>query len=86
MIECEGMIANQLFTILVDLGASLSYVSPKAVEGFQLQSNEFQKLLLVKLATGAKWRVAAKTKHCRVDILGQQLYVNLNILLFGSYG
>jgi len=32
MIECEGTIAKKSVSILFDLGASLSYVSPKVVE------------------------------------------------------
>jgi hypothetical protein len=36
MIEVEGMINNHAFTILIDLGASHSYVDPKVVEIFQL--------------------------------------------------
>lgn len=32
MIELEVKIANSIVTILVDLGASLSYISPKIVE------------------------------------------------------
>jgi len=32
MIECEGMIVNQHVSILFDLGASLSYISPNVVE------------------------------------------------------
>jgi len=42
MIECEGMIARKPVSILFDLGASLSYVSPKVVEKCQLQSSKFQ--------------------------------------------
>ena len=75
MIECEGMIANQLVSILFNTGASLSYVSPKVVEMCQLQSSKFQNPWLVQLATGMKRRVVAKTEHYRVDILGQQNYV-----------
>ena len=31
MVEMEGKISDQIVTVLIDLGASLSYVSPKIV-------------------------------------------------------
>ena len=34
MVEVQGMIQNQYVSILIDLGASLSYVSPSIVEFF----------------------------------------------------
>jgi hypothetical protein len=36
MIEVEGMIKNQPFTILVDTGASHNYIDPRVVESFHL--------------------------------------------------
>jgi hypothetical protein len=36
MIEVEGMINNQTISILIDLGASHSYIDPKMVESLQL--------------------------------------------------
>ena len=35
MIEVEGMINNHAFTILIDSGASHSYIDPKVVERLQ---------------------------------------------------
>jgi predicted aspartyl protease len=34
MIEVKGMINNQTITILIDLGASHSYIDPRMVESF----------------------------------------------------
>jgi predicted aspartyl protease len=36
MIEVEGMINNQTIVILIDSGASHSYIDPKMVERLQL--------------------------------------------------
>jgi hypothetical protein len=43
MIEVEGMINNQPFTILIDSGASHSYVDPRAVESFHFSRREHEK-------------------------------------------
>ena len=47
MIELEGKFLSQLVSILVDPGASLSYVSPKLVEICKLKSQKFRNPWLV---------------------------------------
>jgi hypothetical protein len=47
MLEVEGMMNNQPISILIDSGASLSYVSPKIVEIFKLLKENFGKAWLV---------------------------------------
>eukprot|EP00253_Pinus_taeda_P029843 PITA_29843 len=85
MIKCEGMVVDQLVSLLFNPGASLSYISPKVVEKCQLQSSKFNKPWLVQLATGKKRRVSAKTKHFPITVSGQSIHVDLNALPFGSY-
>jgi hypothetical protein len=40
MIEVEGKIANQPTTILIDLGASRSYIAPNLVERIHLKRSK----------------------------------------------
>jgi hypothetical protein len=51
MVEVEGMINKHTFTILLDLGASHSYIDPKLVEILQFPKIEHGKSWLVQLAT-----------------------------------
>ena len=51
MIEVEGMINNQTLAILIDLGASHSYIDPKMVEILQFPRSKHGKSWLVQLAT-----------------------------------
>jgi hypothetical protein len=51
MIEVEGMINNQPFTILIDLGDNYSYIDPRVVESLQLSRSKHEKYWLVELAT-----------------------------------
>jgi hypothetical protein len=44
MIEVEGMINNHAFTILIDSGASHSYIDPKVVERFFFQEASMRNL------------------------------------------
>ena len=85
MIELEGKLLSQPVYILVDPGASLSYVSPKVVNICKFQSQKFRNPWLVQLATGAKRKFCAKIPNCALEISEQQLTVDLNILPLGSY-
>eukprot|EP00253_Pinus_taeda_P029286 PITA_29286 len=70
MVEFEGKISNLIITVLIDPGATLSYVSPKVVERCNLQSVKFKNPWLVQLATGAKRRVTTKVNDCSFTIAG----------------
>eukprot|EP00253_Pinus_taeda_P021805 PITA_21805 len=85
MVEFEGKISNLSIAVLIDPGATLSYVSPKIVEQCKLLSEKFRSPWLVQLATGAKRRVSAKIRNCSFSIAGQQITADLNVLPLGSY-
>eukprot|EP00253_Pinus_taeda_P008047 PITA_08047 len=85
MVEFEGKISNLTLSVLIDPGATLSYVSPKVVEQCSLHSVKFKNPWLVQLATGAKRRVAAKISNCSFTIAGQPVTADLNVLPLGSY-
>eukprot|EP00253_Pinus_taeda_P002305 PITA_02305 len=85
MVEFEGKISNLIISVLIDPGATLSYVSPKVVERCNLQSVKFKNPWLVQLATGAKRRVTAKVNDCSFTIADQPVTADLNALPLGSY-
>jgi hypothetical protein len=85
MIEVEGMIKkNEPFTILVDSGASHSYIDPRVVESFHLIRSKHEKSWLVQLATGTKRKVMELVKSYPVDMNGLSTKADLNILSLGS--
>eukprot|EP00253_Pinus_taeda_P006640 PITA_06640 len=85
MIEFEGKIFDRIVSVLVDPGATLSYVSPKIVENCKLQPAKFKNPWLVQLATGAKRRVLAKVNNFPLKIVAQTVTAELNALPLGSY-
>jgi hypothetical protein len=85
MIEVEGMIKIQPFTILVDSGASHSYIDPRVVEIFHLIRRKHENSWLVQLATGTKRKVMELVNSYPIDMNGLSTKVNLNILSLGSY-
>jgi len=84
-VESEGKIFNYTIYVLIGLRATLSYVGPKIVEQCKLQSVKFKNPWLVQLAIGAKRRVLAKVNNYPLEVAGQPLMVDLNILPLGSY-
>eukprot|EP00253_Pinus_taeda_P023048 PITA_23048 len=85
MVEFEGKISDLTITVLIDPGATLSYVSPKIVERCKLQPFKFKNPWLVQLAMGAKRRVTTRIKDCSFTIAGQPVMADLNVLPLGSY-
>jgi hypothetical protein len=84
MIEVEGTINNQPLVILIDSGASHSYVDPRVVESLHLTRIKHEKSWLVQLATGTKRKVTELVKSCSGDMKGMSTKVELNILHLGS--
>jgi len=76
---------NLSIVVLIDPGATLSYISPKIVEQCKLQSEKLKNPWLVQLATGAKRRVLEKVNNCSLTVAGQLVVVDLNALPLGSY-
>ena len=85
MIEVEGKINDQPISILIDLGASHSYIDPNMVEILQLPRRKHGKSWLVQLATGARRKVNEMVKSCLIDMNGLNTKVDSNILPLGSY-
>jgi hypothetical protein len=85
MIEVEGMINNQPFTILINSGASHSYIDPRVVESLHLSRSKHEKSWLVQLATGTKRKFTELVKSCPVDMNGLSTKDELNVLPLGSY-
>jgi hypothetical protein len=85
VIEVEGMINKHTFTILINSGASHSYIDPRMLESFHFPKRKDGKYWLVQLATRAKRKVSELVKSCPVDMNGLSTREELNILPLGSY-
>eukprot|EP00253_Pinus_taeda_P003334 PITA_03334 len=85
VVEFEGKIFDETISILIDLGDTLSYISPKVVEQCHLQSVKLKNPWLVQLTTGAKRRLLAKVNNFPVKLVDQPIMADLKVLLLGSY-
>jgi hypothetical protein len=85
MIEVEGKIDNEPITILVDSGASHSYIDPKLFEIFKLKKCKHGKSWLVQIATRTKIRINDIVNKFPININGTNSKAYLNIIQLGSY-
>ena len=85
MVEVEGMINQTPVTILIDPGASLSYIAPKMVEKCKLPVENFENSWLVQITIGVKRNVTCFVKECAVVMDQFKTVVKLNVLPLGSY-
>jgi predicted aspartyl protease len=84
MIEVEGKIDNHPIAILIDSGASHSYINANIVEIFHLQRSKNKKSWLVQLAMGAKRKINEFVTDCQIDINGINTKVDVNMIPLGS--
>ena len=83
--DIEGTISNQNLSILIDIGATLSYITPKRVEDFHLSKESHAKPWLVQLATEEKRKVTDFVANYEVKIQDHVTRINLNIFPLDSY-
>ena len=85
MVEIGGMIKSQPISILIDLGAIVSYISPRIMDLCKLVPKHFDKSWLVQLATTTKCKVSSLVKKCKLMMNDFITRDDLNILPLGSY-
>ena len=85
MVEIEGKLLNTSISILIDLGACWSYVSPKIVDDCKLGKVKHDKPWLFQLAIGMKHKVFEIVKECEVNLNGFPMKVNVKIIPSGLY-
>jgi predicted aspartyl protease len=85
MIEVEGKIDNQPIVILIDYGASHSYINSNIIETSHLQRSQHKKYRLVQLSMGANRKINELVKDCPIDMNGLNIKVDVNIIPLGSY-
>ena len=85
MVEMEGKISTNPISILVDLGACWSYVSPKIVEFCKLNKVKHNKPCMVQLDTDTKINIFELRKGCKVEMNRFPAEVYFSILALKSY-
>jgi hypothetical protein len=84
-VEIEGKINNTRIYVLIDPGATLSYIAPGVVDSNKLKKTRHAKSWLVQLAIRTKRKVSDFISDYEFSLGGQNTKTNLNILPLGSY-
>ena len=85
VVEVEGKISKQSISVLINLGSTHSYVSPKVAENYSLGKEKHNKSWLVQLITRVKRKVSEVVMECPMELNGRLTKVNLNILRLETY-
>jgi predicted aspartyl protease len=85
VVEIEDKINNTRIFVLIDPGATLSYITPSVVDSNKLKKMKHAKSWLVQLATGTKTKVVDFISDFEFSLDGQSIRKKLNILPLGSY-
>ena len=85
MIEVEGKLDNELIAILIDYGASHSYINSNIIERFHLKKIKHKKCWLVQLSIGAKRNTNELVKYFPIDMHGINTKMDVNIIPLGTY-
>jgi hypothetical protein len=85
VVEIEGKINHTQISVLIDLGATLSYITPSVVESNKLKKIKHEKSWLVQLAMGTKRKLVDFIPDFEFSLDGKNIKKNLNILPLGSY-
>ena len=85
MMEVQCMIQKFSVSILIDPGASISYISPSIVEKCNLSLKKFEKSWLIHLTTRTKRKVVNYVESCNLLMSQFETQVKLNVFPLGSY-
>ena len=85
VVEVTGKIIEQSVSILIDLGSTHSYITPRVVDICAFKKVKHRKSWLVQLATGTKRKVSEVVEKCPLVMNGLVTCVDMNVLPLGSY-
>ena len=85
IVEIEGIVFNHIVSVLIDPGATLSYISPRTVELCHLDREKHVRPWWVQLATGARRKVTDFVTNCEIQLQDHKTKIKLNILPLVSY-
>jgi len=85
VVQVEGKINNNHISVLINPGATFSYVAPGVVDTNMLKKVKHAKSWLVQLVTGTKRKLTDFISDCEISLSGQTSKLNMNILPLGSY-
>jgi hypothetical protein len=85
MLEMSGIVADQTLHILIDLGATESFISGEALKIIKVNTIEYDEFIFVEMDSGAKQKVGGKVTGCSLNLRDFVTRANLYVMILGSY-
>jgi hypothetical protein len=85
VLEMICIVADQTLSILIDLGATESFISGAALKRIKVKAVEQNEFSFVEMALGAKQKVGGKVMGRALNVGEFFMRVNLYITILGSY-
>jgi hypothetical protein len=85
VLETTCTIADQTLSILIDPGATKSFISGAALKRIKVKAVEQDEFSFVEMASGAKQKFGGKVMGCALNVGEFFMRVNLYVTILGSY-
>jgi hypothetical protein len=85
VLEMTCTVADQTLSILIDPGATESFISGAALKRIKVKAVEQDEFSFVEMASGAKQKVGGKVMGCALNVGEFFMRVNLYVTILGSY-
>jgi hypothetical protein len=85
VLETTGTVADQTLSILIDPGATESFISGAALKRIKVKAVEQDEFSFVEMASGAKQKVGGKVTGCALNLGEFVMRANLYVTILGSY-
>jgi hypothetical protein len=85
VLETSGTVADQTLSILIDPGATESFISGAALKRIKVKAVEQDEFSFVEMASGAKQKVGGKVTGCSLNLGEFVTRANLYVTILGSY-
>ena len=80
-----GTVTNQTLSILIDLGATESFISGAALKRIKVKAVEQDEFIFIAMASGAKQKFGGKVMRCILNLGEFVTRANLYVTILGSY-
>jgi hypothetical protein len=85
VLETIGTIADQTLSILIDLGATESFIYGEALKRIKVKVVEQDEFIFVEMTSGAKQKVGGNVTGCILNLGEFVTRANLYVTILGSY-
>jgi hypothetical protein len=85
VLEMTGTIADQTLSVLINPGATESFISGAALKRIKVKAVEQDEFSFLEMALGAKQKVGGKVTGCALNLGEFVTRVNLYVMILGSY-